>query len=93
MKSILHSSDRCFLCGERGQLEEHHIFFGNPGRKISEKHGFKIRLCPYCHRLNPNAPHRNRTTDLELKRICQKAYEEQGNTREEFIALIGRNYL
>lgn len=93
MKSILHSSDRCFLCGERGQLEEHHIFFGNPGRKISEKHGFKIRLCPYCHRLSPNAPHRNRTTDLELKRICQKAYEEQGNTREEFIALIGRNYL
>ena len=93
MKSILHSSDRCFLCGERGQLEEHHIFFGNPGRKISEKHGFKIRLCPSCHRLSPNAPHRNRTTDLELKRICQKAYEEQGNTREEFIALIGRNYL
>lgn len=93
MKSILHSSDRCFLCGERGQLEEHHIFFGNPGRKISEKHGFKIRLCPYCHRLSPNAPHRNRTTDLELKRICQKAYEEQGNTREEFIELIGRNYL
>lgn len=93
MKSILHNSDRCFLCGERGQLEEHHIFFGNPGRKISEKHGFKIRLCPYCHRLSPNAPHRNRTTDLELKRICQKAYEEQGNTREEFIALIGRNYL
>lgn len=93
MKSILHSSDRCFLCGERGQLEEHHIFFGNPGRKISEKHGFKIRLCPSCHRLSPNAPHRNRTTDLELKRICQKAYEEQGNTREEFIELIGRNYL
>ena len=93
MKSILHSSDRCFLCGERGQLEEHHIFFGNPGRKISEKHGFKIRLCPYCHRLSPNAPHRNRTTDLELKRICQKAYEEQGRTRDEFIELIGRNYL
>lgn len=93
MKSILHNSDRCFLCGERGQLEEHHIFFGNPGRKISEKHGFKIRLCPSCHRLSPNAPHRNRTTDLELKRICQKAYEEQGHTRDEFIELIGRNYL
>lgn len=92
MKSILQNSEHCFLCGERGQLETHHIFFGNPGRQISERNGFKVRLCPSCHRLGENAPHRNRNTDLELKQLCQRAYE-QDHTREEFIELIGRNYL
>ena len=93
MKSILQVTEQCFFCGSKGQLETHHIFFGNPGRQISEKHGFKIRLCPDCHRLNENSPHRNRTADLELKCICQKEYERQGHSREEFIRLIGRNYL
>lgn len=31
--------------------------------------------------------------DLELKQDCQRAYEALGHSREEFIALIGRNYL
>lgn len=93
MKSILQTNEQCFLCGSKGQLETHHIFFGNPGRQISEQHGFKIRLCPNCHRISSNSPHQNRTTDLALKRICQKAYENQGHSTEEFINLVGRNYL
>ena len=92
MKSILQTTEQCFFCGERGQLETHHIFFGNPGRQISEKHGFKVRLCPAWHRLNENRPHRNRAVDLELKQRCQKEYEKT-HSREEFIRLIGRNYL
>ena len=93
MKSILQQNERCFLCGLKGTLETHHIFFGNPGRQISEKNGFKVRLCPSCHRLAPYSPHQNRETDLELKKACQRAYEAQGHTREEFIKLVGRNYL
>lgn len=61
MKSILQTNEQCFLCGSKGQLETHHIFFGNPGRQISEQYGFKIRLCPNCHRISSNSPHQNRT--------------------------------
>lgn len=93
MKSILQQNEQCFLCGVKGILETHHIFFGNPGRQISEKNGFKVRLCPSCHRLAPCSPHQCRETDLELKKACQRAYEEQGHSREEFINLVGRNYL
>ena len=64
MKSIIQQSNGCFFCGSTGLLEEHHIFFGNPGRKISEKNGFKVRLCPYCHRIDGVSPHKNRNNDL-----------------------------
>ena len=92
MKSIIQQSSCCYFCGATQSLEEHHIFFGNPGRKISERNGFKVKLCPYCHRKGPKAPHRDRNSDLMLKRIAQRKYEES-HTREEFIELIGRNYL
>lgn len=92
MKSILHQSEFCYLCGTTRDLEEHHIFLGNPLRKISEANGFKVRLCPYCHRLTRNSVHQSRQTDLKLKEACQRKYEET-HTREAFIKLIGRNYL
>lgn len=93
MKSILQTVEQCFFCGSGKPLETHHIFFGNPGRQISEKNGFKVRLCPACHRISKESPHRCRETDLRLKQLCQKTYEAQGHTREEFISLVGRNYL
>ena len=92
MKSIIQQSECCYFCGSHGPLETHHIFFGNPGRKISEQQGFKVRLCPECHRTGKKSPHRDRDTDLMLKRICQRAFEVT-HSREEFIKLIGRNYL
>jgi hypothetical protein len=36
--------------------------------------------------------HFNRELDLRLKRACQAKYEET-HSREEFIALIGKNYI
>ena len=92
MKSIIQQSNGCFFCGSTGLLEEHHNFFGNPGRKISEKNGFKVRLCPYCHRIDGVSPHKNRNNDLMLKRLCQREFEKT-HSREEFIKLVGRNYL
>ena len=92
MKSIIQQSNGCYFCGSTGLLEEHHIFFGNPGRKISEKNGFKVRLCPYCHRIDGVSPHKNRNNDLMLKRLCQREFEKT-HSREEFIKLVGRNYL
>ena len=36
--------------------------------------------------------HFNKDVDMEVKRECQRRYEEN-HTREEFMELIGRNYL
>lgn len=93
MQSIIQKTEQCYFCGSRYNLETHHIFFGNPGRKISDKNGFTVRLCADCHKWNRLSPHRNRKTDLVLKKTCQQAYEAQGHSREEFIKLVGRNYL
>ena len=51
-KSIIQNKDGCcYMCdllGTRQQgytIEEHHCF-GGPNRKLSEKYGLKIYLCP-----------------------------------------------
>lgn len=91
-KSILQTEKRCFLCGSQTWLEEHHIFEGTANRKISEKNGFKVYLCHYCHNEPPKGVHFNRANNLKLKRACQRKYEET-HTREDFMRLIGKNYL
>lgn len=79
-------------------LQKHHIF-GGPLRSISEANGFWVWLIDFNHTgANSNTPlgfkgvHHDRERDLELKRDCQAKYEET-HSREEFMALIGRNYL
>ncbi len=92
-KSILQSNtDQCYFCGSYDWIEEHHIFGGNPNRKISDKNGFVVRLCHWCHNEPPNGVHHNKVHDLFLKQQCQTAYEAK-HSREEFVALIGKSYL
>lgn len=98
--SILHCKDgTCYLCGRlygnfrRYQYtEEHHIFDGNPNRRISEAEGFKVYLCPEHHRTGREAVHTNHELMQLLQRDAQKEYEKD-HTREEFVALIGKNFL
>lgn len=96
MKSIIQKhNNHCFICQIPGnmQLEEHHIFFGTANRKISEKYGLKVPLC-YEHHRGTNGVHgkNGRSLDLRLKKIAQRKFEEN-HTREEFVKLIGKNYL
>lgn len=91
MKSIIQKEKRCFACGTP-YVEEHHIFFGTANRRLSEKYGLKIWLCPKHHRTGPVAPHRNREVDLEYKQIAQEVFERD-HTREEFIKIFGKSYL
>lgn len=91
-KSIVQPEEKCcMMCGTTRNLELHHIFFGTANRKISDKHGFTVWLCNEHHR-GRISPHRDRDIDRTLKRLCQVVYERE-HTREEFIELIGRNYL
>ena len=100
MDSIIQEEKRCFLCGcafPRGfydGLEEHHVFFGTSNRAKSEKLGLKVWLCgETCHRNGKNAVHKNRETDLYVKRKAQEVYELTYGTREDFIREFGKSYL
>ena len=92
MKSILQTNKECYVCKTTYNLHLHHIYFG-PNRKVSDKNGFVVHLCQYHHE-GTYGVHGKYGNELnkKLKQECQKKYE-QAHTREEFIKLIGRNYL
>lgn len=89
--SILQDEKKCYVCGVTKYLHKHHIF-GGPNRDISEREGFYIWLTPHWHNAGDQGIHFNKEFDLKVKRECQAKYEET-HSREEFMALIGRNYL
>jgi hypothetical protein len=92
MKSILPTNkSECYICGEYGPTEEHHIF-GGSNRKISEQNGFKVDLCHFCHNEPPFGVHYNRKQSDALKKECQLKYEET-HSHNEFMGLIGKNYI
>ena len=91
-KSILKTeSGICYICKRQTETALHHIYFGSK-RKMSDKNGFVCFLCPDCHQYGNRAVHRCRETDLLLKAKCQKVYEKT-HSRDEFMTLVGRNYL
>lgn len=75
-------------------LESHHIYNGNPNRKLSEKYGLKVYLCHYCHNEPPNGVHFNSMINLCLKANTQKkAMEYYGWDIDTFRSIFGKNYL
>lgn len=92
-KSILQTEKECYITGQTDNLHRHHIFAG-ARRNISEKEGFWVYLAGRLHNQSEQGVHgkNGHELDLMLKRQCQSKYEET-HSREEFMALIGRNYL
>lgn len=90
--SIMQDSRECYITGAIDGLHKHHIFFGNPLRRISEENGFWVWLRWDWHNGAEYGVHFNRDLDLRLKSACQERFEET-HSRDEFMALIGRNYL
>ncbi len=86
------SMNHCYVCKRTGPLENHHVYKG-PNRKISEKYGLKVKLCAMCHRGEKGVHGRDgHKLDLQLKREFQTLFEKD-HSRDEFIKIIGRNYL
>ena len=93
MKSILQDRKESYISGSTYNLEEHHIFFGTSNRKVSEKNGLKVWLTSEEHRGTYGVHGKyGRDLDIKLKQDAQRKYEET-HTREDFIKLIGKNYL
>lgn len=91
-KSIIQTNkEKCFLCSRQAN-EEHHCIYGTANRKLSEKYGLKVYLCTDCHRTGKYAVHRCHETDIELKIIAQRRFEEE-YPQLSFLRIFGRNYL
>ena len=88
--SILNNLDKCYFC-ERPREAIHEVYYGR-NRETSIKNGFCVGLCNRHHNMSNESVHFNHEMDLELKRLYQKEYEKT-HSREEFIDLIGKNYL
>lgn len=97
--SILHCKDgTCYLCIKQNHnyrihpvVHEHHIY-GGPNRATSEAEGLKVYLCLAHHIDGPLAVHNNQNNMRILQKDGQIAFERT-HTRDEFMELIGRNYL
>ena len=92
-KSILQDEKVCYITGQTNNLHFHHIYRGI-NRKISDKYGFGVYLAGWLHNLSDHGVHgkHGHELDMMLKRHCQMKFEET-HSREEFVKLIGRNYL
>ena len=78
--------EHCYICGEH--KDDMHEIYGGRNRRVSMANGFCVPLCRSCHSFIT----RDNTSDLVLKQHCQKKFEEE-NSREDFMLLIGKNYL
>lgn len=83
--------EHCLLCGRPAEL--HHCFAGVANRKLSDKYGYIVPLCPEHHRTGEFAVHRNRNADLLIKRRAQQHFETHVGNRSDFIRIFGRSYL
>jgi hypothetical protein len=81
----------CALCGQWHYLEKHHVF-GAANRKLSEKWGMVIELCPACHRTGKQLVHQCRETADKVKAHYQRIFMHM-YPDEDFMAIFGRNYL
>lgn len=91
---------KCWYTGRPGA--ERHEVFGGPNRQTSIDMGFQVDVCPEIHaKLHANTDDWARIENLKWRMYYQHAYEQRlmgmgmdrKEAREEWMALIGRNYL
>lgn len=76
--------DHCYYCRRYSDNLDKHEVYGGSNRIRSIKNGLVVPLCRECH------SNEKIITSLRIK--CQKIYEKE-HSREEFIKLIGKNYI
>lgn len=82
------SKDICYYCHRQKRADEKfdfHEVYGGSNRITSMKNGLCVHLCRRCHS--------NEFILNDLKVWCQREYERMGNSRAQFITLIGRSYI
>ena len=82
--------NHCFYQNKEccGSITKHECFSGR-NRKNSMKYGFVISLCEYHH----STLQKNRTFNQFWHSHCQKYFEKNIGSKEEFINVFGKSYL
>lgn len=94
MKSIIQSEKVCYRTGATFDLEEHHVYGGNPNRKLSEKYGLKIWLKADYHRNTKHSIHMNKEFREQVQRDVQLiAMKHYGWTVDDFRQIFGRSFI
>lgn len=101
MKSIMQNKEdgQCYLCrildrdySIKPIRQEHHVMGGTANRKLSEKYGLKVYLCPGHHLYGRKAVHSNAEVAEMLHKEAQKAFM-RNYPELDFRATFGKNYL
>ena len=94
MNSILQTEKRCWVCGYYHSLHLHHIFYGTAHRKISDKEGLVIWLCPRHHNMSNEGIHFDKELDLRVKMYAQTEWLRQNNNdMNKWFKLFRRSWL
>ena len=89
MRSIIHDSDECYICG-RYATERHHVMHGTANRRLADEDGLTVMLCYVCHK----NLHDKGWYDRDLQRLAQERWMEYYNKSEdEFRSRYGKSYL
>lgn len=91
MESIIQKEKQCLVCHVTVGLHKHHVFYG-PNRSVSDQYGLTVWLCGRHHNMSSQGVHYDHELDLQIKALAQEAFERT-HSRDEFLQLIGRNYL
>lgn len=93
MKSIIQKNKECYVCSTTYNLHSHHIYFGNPWRKLSERYGMKVYLC-WLHHEGTYGVHgkHGHELDMRLKKKGQEVFERYYSDLN-FKDIFGKNYL
>ena len=88
----MQSEQESYLSGRTDSLEEHHIFYGQGRRKLSERYGLKVWLTHDEHNEPPDGVHFNQTARRALERAGQEEFERK-YPELNFMRIFGKNYL
>lgn len=92
---ITEDMEHCYLCQKmmkKHEVNKHEVFFGTGNRIQSMKYGLIVPLCNNCHTIDNLSVHNNYFTDIKLKQLGQKIFEER-YSHEEFMRIFKKNYL
>jgi len=82
----------CEVCEMSPAVTTHEVYYGTANRKVSIKHKFQVKICARCHDAAHYKISVGHDMNMELRKQFQREYEKN-HTKEEFIKLIGQDYL
>lgn len=89
----------CWYCHSKAECR-HHVYPGNPNRRVSEREGCWVYLCDRCHKMTHSHAKVEISGEGEvdmmafLQETCQVQWmHENGKTREDFITRFGKAYV